>query len=269
MTKLIQTKEYLLLVDSEAEIEPNEWIVCDDSEELHHTVNHYKIIETFLPKGLNSKLWKKIIGHRPLNNAPKLEGVLLLPAILPIGKWVNVKDRKPSKYGLYDVKRKYSTEIEKAEYSTLGFQNHLDNPIEEWFDELPKQEEDVEKLADEILEGLNDGIVKSSARLGIIAGLNYRNKANTARYAEEDNKEKHKQVIAIVDRLQTLFPESDLTALTLAAHAGYEANKAKWTDEDMLEAYRKGVESRFSRKGEAVLQVEFIQSLSSTKTTLK
>jgi hypothetical protein len=61
--KIIPVEDEAVMVDKNVEVELNDWIICDDSGEQYQTVNHNKIIKTLLPKGLNDRLWVKIIAH--------------------------------------------------------------------------------------------------------------------------------------------------------------------------------------------------------------
>jgi hypothetical protein len=67
--KLIQTENYLLVVD-DSEIKEGDFFMTDDNR-----------IELSAPDWRAREWHKKIIAHLPLNNAPILEGVDLLPQI--------------------------------------------------------------------------------------------------------------------------------------------------------------------------------------------
>jgi hypothetical protein len=69
MVKIIKTENYLFVVDNESEIkEGQRGLSINDAVYTHH--NH-----------LGKDYGKKIISHLPLNNAPTLEGVPLLPPL--------------------------------------------------------------------------------------------------------------------------------------------------------------------------------------------
>ena len=73
--EIIKTENYLLVVD-ESEIKENDWVINENK-------NIAKADENFIFNCSHEfdKFWRKIIAHLPLNNAPFLEGVDVLPPL--------------------------------------------------------------------------------------------------------------------------------------------------------------------------------------------
>ena len=78
-TKLINHPQYLLLVDLEAKIKEGDWYYYNGTIRKH-----------VAPKGYSTDLFSKVIAHLPKLNAPKLEGVDLLPDLyMSEQEWVS------------------------------------------------------------------------------------------------------------------------------------------------------------------------------------
>lgn len=73
-TKLIQTKDYLLLIDREAEIKPDDYIIHDTVEGVIEANDewHYR--------GEKDDYWNKVIAYYPLTKEAKELDLLLLPS---------------------------------------------------------------------------------------------------------------------------------------------------------------------------------------------
>jgi hypothetical protein len=68
--EIIYTKDYAI-IESDEQITKDNWFVNTVQNELYcHNIEHYDVDKDYL---------KKIIAHRPLTDAPILEGVPLLP----------------------------------------------------------------------------------------------------------------------------------------------------------------------------------------------
>jgi hypothetical protein len=82
--KIIKTENYLLVVD-ESEIKAGDWIFANQGVHIVTDVKDdkypYGTLNNKGDKIYHHKSWKKIIAHLPLNNAPTLEGVDLLPPL--------------------------------------------------------------------------------------------------------------------------------------------------------------------------------------------
>ena len=73
------------------------------------------------------------------------------------GVWVKVSERLPKTEGVYTVKRRFSTEQEKAEYTGSVFTNYDGYKVIEWLDESKEQkqlsdEDDGEDCIDRICD---------------------------------------------------------------------------------------------------------------------
>jgi len=156
---IIKTDNYLLVVD-ESEIKKGDYFICGNINSWNHTIdlatkeNVYDVNEIF--KIMSSDnftnknvICKKIIFHLPLNNAPTLEGVPLLPpleddeydfaeifynickaTIEHFDDWVEAKDYNKSK-----TKEEYKyTEEDILGAIEIGYQRGLkhddDNPVQ-------------------------------------------------------------------------------------------------------------------------------------------
>ena len=73
---IIKTENYLLVVDDKSEIKNGDWIFSNEG-----SVAPTFLDGKFLSKEHLKAIWLKIIYHLPLNNAPILEGVPLLPPL--------------------------------------------------------------------------------------------------------------------------------------------------------------------------------------------
>jgi hypothetical protein len=83
-------------------------------------------------------------------------------------RWVKCSDRLPDKEGIYTVKRHFSEQPEKAEYTGSIFTNYQGYIVKEWLDESESIEpcatssstDRAEKLPDNLIEIANDVWVK-------------------------------------------------------------------------------------------------------------
>jgi hypothetical protein len=110
--KLKKTENYLLVVD-ESEIKEGDYCTTHlniiDVGKIH---NSYTIFHTIAKEHLNDlKSCKKIIAHLPLNNAPILEGVDLLPPLEDDGDLI-YENTEDSFYKKYDDALHYYSFIE-------------------------------------------------------------------------------------------------------------------------------------------------------------
>lgn len=83
---IIKTENYLLVVDDSEIKEGDYWVYICPINGLDYGDNNNPIVKNNLPSLWFEKLhdkenYKKIIYHLPLNNAPILEGVPLLPPL--------------------------------------------------------------------------------------------------------------------------------------------------------------------------------------------
>ena len=152
-TKLINHPQYYLLVDLEAEIKGNAWRTDGKLVLQHFTEKHWGS-------------FNKIIAHLPKANAPKLEGVDLLP------HW----DIKYQEY-LKDV----------APVHPMSY--------EEWKSELPNNEDDVVKLSREYQKDLigigKELAISLEAMYGFMAGYK----------AAKQSEKKYSEVIKLLQNI--------------------------------------------------------------------
>lgn len=74
-TNLITTKDYLLLIDEEAEIKPDDYIIHDTIEGIVEANDEWDY------RGEKDNYWNKVIAFYPLTKeAKELEGLPLLPS---------------------------------------------------------------------------------------------------------------------------------------------------------------------------------------------
>lgn len=104
MYKTTITDNYILITSDE-EIKPNDWFLTDD-----------KRVEKSAPDWSAREWHKKVIAHLPLNNAPILEGVPLLPP-LPSGE---DDVEKLKKEYLQKVKEEIKDESQHIRIGILG-----------------------------------------------------------------------------------------------------------------------------------------------------
>jgi hypothetical protein len=72
---LIKTNNYLLVVD-DSQVTQHDYVTCPETKELSMS----KPTDTQL-RYFNKDVWKKVIAHLPLNGAPYLDGVDVLPPL--------------------------------------------------------------------------------------------------------------------------------------------------------------------------------------------
>jgi hypothetical protein len=112
--KLIKTENYLLVVDDSEIKESRLRYIFDNRQGLNGFIHQVSVV-------LDSKLCPEIIAHLPLNNAPILEGVPLLPPLedyveqLARTYTVNTPDNDPVR--IYAFIAGYNKAKEKYKYT--------------------------------------------------------------------------------------------------------------------------------------------------------
>jgi hypothetical protein len=156
---LIPIEDYYVVVDKEATIRLNDWIICDDRNELYHTVNHFKIIKTLLPEGLNDRLWVKIIatigkriGNLPLIEIPdedglKTIGVKAFEALKELNPRGGMKEfvRMAAEFGYKAAQRGIFNEEDMRNAVTFGIDLHHREDVHTWADKTDKYIQSLQK----------------------------------------------------------------------------------------------------------------------------
>lgn len=183
--KLIQHSDYLIAVTKFTGTEIGFKLEDEAKYGGDYTITKMEHVRDYCTKDMF------IVAHLPLNNAPLLEGVDLLPSFIPIGsKWRYNRSlcQSPTTENLkvISVINGLVTFEQKMAYESYGV---------EYFDgktftlvELPKQEDGLEMMAMDYADTLYDGRKReqiskfNGAKCDFKAGY----KANTNKYSEED-----------------------------------------------------------------------------------
>lgn len=91
------------------------------------------------------------------------------------GVWIAASERLPDKEGIYIVKRYFSEQSEKAEYTGSVFTNYEGYVVKEWLDETPTQpislsDDEIEKMAEK--EYPDEQLFEGNERVVYLANSN-------------------------------------------------------------------------------------------------